>query len=277
MKIFGLVGDPVRHSLSPAMHEAAFRELGVEAEYRLVRVPTDRPGDVRSAMEELGRSGGGNVTVPHKQTAASSLDTASDDVLLTGACNCFWSDEVGRLQGDNTDVSGILAVLQSTPGFQPAGSSVLVLGAGGAARAAVVASARAGAAGISVHSRSPDRAAAVVEQLDPVGRASISVAPTPIEPGAFDLVIQATPLGLDPADPLPLEIGATPPAYALDLVYTPGETRWTRHARERGAWASDGLAVLLEQGILSLERWLARPMPPAVRNAMWESLQGAVR
>lgn len=277
MKIFGLVGDPVRHSLSPAMHEAAFRELGVEAEYRLVRVPTDRPGDVRSAMEELGRSGGGNVTVPHKQTAASSLDTASDDVLLTGACNCFWSDEVGRLQGDNTDVSGILAVLQSTPGFQPAGSSVLVLGAGGAARAAVVASARAGAAGISVHSRSPDRAAAVVEQLDPVGRASISVAPTPIEPGAFDLVIQATPLGLYPADPLPLEIGATPPAYALDLVYTPGETRWTRHARERGAWASDGLAVLLEQGILSLERWLARPMPPAVRNAMWESLQGAVR
>jgi len=259
------------------MHEAAFRELGVEAEYRLVRVPTDRPGDVRSAMEELGRSGGGNVTVPHKQTAASSLDTASDDVLLTGACNCFWSDEVGRLQGDNTDVGGILAVLQSTPGFQPAGSSVLVLGAGGAARAAVVASARAGAAGISVHSRSPDRAAAVVEQLDPVGRASISVAPTPIEPGAFDLVIQATPLGLDPADPLPLEIGATPPAYALDLVYTPGETRWTRHARERGAWASDGLAVLLEQGILSLERWLARPMPPAVRNAMWESLQGAVR
>jgi len=277
VKIFGLVGDPVRHSLSPVMHEAAFRELGVEAEYRLVRVPTDRRGDVRSAMEELGRSGGGNITVPHKQTAASLLDIASDDVLLTGACNCFWSDEVGRLQGDNTDVGGIQAVLQSTPGFQPAGSSVLVLGAGGAARAAVVASTRAGAAGISVHNRSPDRAAVVVEQLDPVGRASISVAQTPIDPGAFDLVIQATPLGLSPADPLPLEIAAAPPAYALDLVYTVGETRWTRHARERGASASDGLAVLLEQGILSLERWLARPMPPAVRDAMWESLQSAAR
>lgn len=277
MKIFGLVGDPVRHSLSPAMHEAAFRELGVEAEYRLVRVPADRPGDVRSAIEELARSGGGNVTVPHKQVAAAVLDGASDDVLLTGACNCFWFDEGGRLRGDNTDAGGILAVLQSTPGFQPAGSTVLVLGAGGAARAAVVAAARAGAAGISVYNRSPDRAADVVKQLDPVSRASISVAPWPIDPGAFDLVIQATPLGIDPADPLPLEFGIAPPSHALDLVYAPDETRWIRHARDRGAGASDGLAVLLEQGILSLERWLARPMPPAVRDAMWTALQSGVR
>jgi len=277
VRTFGLVGDPVRHSLSPVMHEAAFRELGVEAEYRLVPVPADRPGDVRSAMEELARSGGGNVTVPHKRVAAALLDGASDDVLLTGACNCFWSDEVGRLQGDNTDAGGILAVLQSTPGFQPAGSTVLVLGAGGAARAAVVASARAGVAGISVYNRSPDRAAAVVKQLDPVSRASISVARRPIDPGAFNLVIQATSLGIDPTDPLPLEFGDAPPTYALDLVYAPGETRWVRHARACGARASDGLAVLLEQGVLSLERWLARPMPPAVRAAMWKALQGAVR
>lgn len=277
MKIFGLVGDPVRHSLSPVMQQAAFRELGLEAEYRLVRVPADQPGEVRTAIGELARSGGGNVTVPHKQTAAAVLDVASDDVLLTGACNCFWSDGIGRLHGDNTDVGGILAVLQSIPGLEPDGASVLVLGAGGAARAAVVASSRAGAAGVSVLNRSPDPAAALVEQLDPVCRASISIAPTPINPESYDLVIQATRLGLSPADPLPLEIGDAPAEYAVDLVYARGETRWTKHARERGAQARDGLAVLFEQGVLSLERWLARPMPLAVRNAMWKSLQNAVR
>ena len=277
MRIFGLVGDPVRHSLSPVMHEAAFRVLGLEAEYRLVRVPEDRPGDVRSAIGDLALSGGGNVTVPHKQTAAAVLDIASEDVLLTGACNCFWSDQVGRLQGDNTDVGGILAVLQSTPGFDPVGASVLILGAGGAARAAVVAASRAGAAGIFVRNRSPDPAAALVELLDPGCRASISIAPTSVDPESYDLVIQATRLGLNPADPLPLEIGDAPPEYTLDLVYARGETRWTRHARERGAQARAGLSVLFEQGVLSLERWLAGPMPVAVRNAMWESLQTAVR
>jgi shikimate dehydrogenase len=277
VKIFGLVGDPVGHSLSPVMHEAAFHELGLNAEYRLVRVPADRPGDVRPAIGDLASSGGGNVTVPHKQTAAGVLDIASEDVLLTGACNCFWSDGVGRLHGDNTDVGGILAVLQSTPGLDPVGASVLVLGAGGAARAAVVASSRAGAAGISVLNRSPNPVAALVEQLATVCRAPISIAPNPIDPGSYDLVIQATRLGLNPGDPLPLEIGDAPPEFAFDLVYAQGETRWTKHARERGAQARDGLAVLLEQGVLSLERWLARPMPLAVRNAMWKSLQNAVR
>jgi len=277
VKVFGLVGDPVRHSLSPVMHEAAFREIGLEAEYRLVRVPSDQPGNVRTAIEALALSGGGNVTVPHKQTAASVLDAASDDVLLTGACNCFWSDAAGGLEGDNTDVGGILAVLQSMPGLEAVGASVLVLGAGGAARAAVVASSRAGAAGISVLNRNPDRAAALVERLAPFCQASISAAPTPLARGGYDLVIQATRLGLSPTDPLPLEIGDDPPGYALDLVYAPGETRWTNHARERGARARDGLAVLFEQGVLSLERWLARPMPLAVRDAMWKSLQDAVR
>lgn len=277
MKTFGLIGDPVRHSLSPTMHDAAFRELGLEAIYTTVRVPADEPGKVRAAMETLARNGGGNVTVPHKQTAAAVLDTASDDVLLTGACNCFWPDPAGGVQGDNTDVGGILSVLHSMEGFQPGGASVLVLGAGGAARAAVVAASQAGAQSVAVRNRTPDRAASAVEQLDSECGAAISLAPDSIDPGAYDLVIQATRLGLNPADPLPLEFGAVPPPYALDLVYAPGETRWTKHARERGAHALDGLTVLFEQGVLSLERWLARPMPPGVRTVMWEALRGAVR
>lgn len=277
MRTFGLVGDPVRHSLSPAMHEAAFRELGLEATYTTVRVPADQPGQVRTAMESLARTGGGNVTVPHKQTAAAVLDAVSSDVLLTGACNCFWADPAGGVHGDNTDVGGILAVLQFMEGFQPTGASVLVLGAGGAARAAVVAASRAGAESVAVRNRSQDRAGSAVEQLDSDCDAAISLAPDSIDPEVYDLVIQATRLGMNPADPLPLEFQTIPPAYALDLVYAPGETRWTRHARERGAHALDGLAVLFEQGVLSLERWLAQPMPPGVRTVMWDSLRGAVR
>jgi shikimate dehydrogenase len=259
------------------MYQAAFRELGLDAAYTTIRVAAERPGDVRMAIERLARSGGGNVTVPHKQTAVSALDSASSDVMLTGACNCFWPDTDGGLRGDNTDVGGILAVLRSMPGLRLDGASVLVLGAGGAARAAVVATSRAGAAAISIHNRTVERAAAVVNRLDPVSQPAISIARQPLDPGTYDLVIQATRLGLDPADPLPLEFGASGPGHALDLVYAPGETRWAKHARGGGAWTCDGLPVLLEQGVLSLECWLSAPMPPAVREAMWEALSSAVQ
>lgn len=277
MKAFGLIGDPVDHSLSPVMHRAAFRELGLEADYVLVRVASDSPRDLPAAVRSLAASGGGNVTLPHKRAVAALLDSSSDDVRLTGACNCFWSDGSGGVVGDNTDVGGVLAVLKSMPRLDPVGASVLIVGAGGAAAAAAVAAGRAGAATISVLNRRTDRAVGLVRRLDPSTPAAISVAPRETHPGDFDLVIQATSLGLHPADPLPCEFGENPPAHTLDLVYAPGETVWVRQARAGGSEAIDGLAVLWEQGVLSLERWLGRPMSPAVRSVMWEALESVAR
>ncbi len=277
MKVFGLIGDPVRHSLSPVMHAAAFREFGLEAEYTLVQVAADRTGDLRAAMESLATSGGGNVTVPHKRTAAALLDSGSDDVRLTGACNCFWSDGDGGVKGDNTDVGGILAVLRSLPGLDLMGGSVLIVGSGERRQRRRSRRAVPEPRPFSVLNRSADRAARLVDRLNPVSPAFLSVAPPQTQAGDHDLVIQATSLGLQPTDPLPCEFGTRAPAHAIDLVYGRGETAWVKHARDRGVSAIDGLAVLFEQGVLSLERWLGRPMPIAVRNAMWDALESAAR
>ena len=266
---FGLIGDPVQHSLSPAMHQAAFRELGVEASYELVRVPARTPDAVESAMFELAAGGGGNVTLPHKRRAAEVLEVATEVVGRTGACNCFWLDAAGRLAGDNTDVGGIRAVLESLDGFDPVGSHVLVVGAGGAGTAAVVAALDAGASRVHVRNRTGERVSRLISSLgDP--RLGEGDGETGVED--WDLVIQATSLGLFEEDSLPVPLREMAPAHALDLVYRPGGTTWCRHARASGWTAEDGLRVLLEQGVLSLERWLGFPIAPPVRVAMERAL-----
>ena len=273
---FGLIGDPVAHSLSPAMHRAAFRELDLEAEYVAVRVAAEAPGLVAGAMRRLaasgGGKGGGNVTLPHKSAAALALDESTEAVRLTGACNCFWLDGGGRLHGDNTDVGGIRTVIESMRGLDPRGASILVLGAGGAAAAAVFAGILAGAARVRVRNRNVRRAAELVERF-PGERVRL------YEPNGstaeFDLVVQATSLGLAPDDPLPLRFSGPAPAHALDLVYRPGGTPWVSHARAHGAKAEDGLRVLLEQGVLSLERWFGCAMSPSVRASMQRALDSS--
>lgn len=274
---FGLIGDPVAHSLSPAMHRAAFRELGLEAEYRLFRVAADAPLRVPGAMRRLaasgGGKGGGNVTLPHKSVAARALDASSDAVRQTGACNCFWRDEEGLLRGDNTDVGGIRTVIESMRGLDPRGVSVLVLGAGGAAAAAILAALLAGAASVSVTNRDRRRATELVERF-PGGQVGLFEPAGPV--ADFDLVIQATSLGLEPDDPLPYTFSGPAPAHALDLVYRPGGTRWVAHARQHGASAEDGLRVLLEQGLLSLQHWLGSAMPSSVRASMQRALDRAL-
>jgi shikimate dehydrogenase len=266
---FGLIGDPVGHSLSPAMHQAAFRELGVEAYYELVRVPAETPDAVEPAMHVLAAGGGGNVTLPHKLRAAQIVEASTRVLQVTGACNCFWLDEAGRLAGDNTDVGGIRAVLGSLDGFDPVDSRVLIVGAGGAGTAAAAAALEAGASRVHVLNRSEQRLRRLISSL---GDPRLSGGNAESGDDAWDLVIQATSLGLADGDPLPVSLGEMPPGHALDLVYRPGGTAWCEHARACGWEAEDGLRVLLEQGILSLEHWFGFPIGSAVRSAMEKAL-----
>jgi shikimate dehydrogenase len=207
--------------------------------------------------------------VPHKRRAAGVLEVATELVRRTGACNCFWLDECGRLSGDNTDAGGIQTVLETREEFDPVGSRVLVLGAGGAGAAAVVAALASGASRVSVRNRTGQRASDLVSAL-----ADPRVSREDVEPdaGDWDLVIQSTSLGLRDTDPLPLSLSGSKPGYALDLVYRSGGTAWVHHARACGWSAEDGLSVLLEQGVLSLERWLGVPVPAPVRSAMLDAL-----
>lgn len=267
---FALLGSPVAHSLSPRIHRTAFDALGLEASYEAVEV---EPTELEAAIRFWASRGGGNVTLPYKRRAAALLDRASESVVATGACNCFWRTGADGLAGDNTDVGGILAALDELRGEEAAeGGRVLLLGAGGAARAAFLACVRSGVAAVEVRNRTPARARRLVEDLAPPGlRVEVGEWGRPPR-RAYDLAIQATRLGLEPSDPLPPAPEGT--RIALDLVYARGETRWVREMRAAGARAADGLGVLVHQAALSLRRWLPDADPPvdAMRRAAEEAL-----
>lgn len=256
-RLFAILGDPVAHSLSPAMHTAAFRTLGLDAEYVALRCAA---ADVPLAMRLLARNGGGgNVTVPFKAEAAAAVARPSELVRALGACNTFWGadDEVA---GDNTDVEGVLRAVERLG--VPDGPWLLA-GTGGSARAVAAAAAARGAT-LAVRSRSPARAAEFAAWA-----AGIGAAAAPEELAV--LAVNATPLGLHARDPLPLDVARHPAVGAvLDLVYARGGTPLVRAARARGLPAADGRAMLVAQGAAAFERWFPG------RRAPLDAMQAAV-
>ena len=247
----GVLGWPVSHSRSPAIHEAAYRALGLDDwRYQLLPVPPDLLAETVAALPAAGFVGA-NVTIPHKQAALAMAGEASDAAREIGAANtlCF-SD--GHVEADNTDAPGLLAALP----VSPSGASALVLGAGGSARAAVWALLRAGAR-VTVWNRSPERARELCRRLG--GRPATAGAPA-------DLLVNCTAVGLaadsDPWRDLPLsphELGGY--GCVVDLAYGDRETELVAAARRAGIPVVDGLDVLVRQGALSFERWTGRPAP----------------
>ncbi len=267
-RLYALLGWPVEHSLSPAIHDAAFRELGIEAEY--VRLPV-REEELDGVLPAVARAGGGNVTVPHKESAARIVGRPSEDVRRTGACNCFWT-EGDEVAGDNTDVGGFRGAVEAWSRARLRGGRVLLLGAGGAARA-VVAACRDGATeSVDIWNRTTERARDLVRSAEgpaPPGGTALSVLESRGDAeGPYDLVVNATSLGLEPDDPLPLELGDVQARAAFDLVYGRNGTPWTRHADALEIPARDGLEMLVRQAGLSLRRWLdVEPPIRAMRRA----------
>lgn len=265
-RVFALLGDPVEHSFSPEIQNAAMSAAGVDGVY--VAVPTVED-DLAGLMRGLARGGGGgNVTLPHKEKAASFLDRPNSTVRRTGACNTFWGEEDGTVVGDNTDVEGCRRAVASFLSGAPAGARVLMLGAGGAARAALVALLDDGVDEVRILNRSVERARAVSRRI---GGERVRVVPTASEVGGeeFDLVVNATRLGLDDDDPLPLDLELPGRVGAVfDMVYGEDGTPFVRAARERGIRATDGIEMLIQQGAAAFERWWDREAPlDAMREA----------
>lgn len=265
-RLFCLLGDPVEHSLSPVMQNAGFREAGVDGIYVALRSSAD---DVPALIRAVARAGGGgNVTIPHKKRAASAVEAPSAAVRRTDACNTFWAED-GTVRGDNSDVEGFRRAAEDFLGRSPRGARVLLLGAGGAARAVLVALLGAGAEEVVILNRTVERARSVAERLDD-GRLTVAASAREIRSEPFDLAVNATPLGLSAGDPLPLDLDRPGPTGAvMDLVYGEDATRLVREARRRGIAATDGGEMLVRQGAVSFERWWGRPAPvEAMRRAL---------
>ena len=274
---YALLGDPVTHSLSPLLYTAAFSFLRLPATYAVHRVSRGDSEALGRMMREIGSSGGGNVTVPHKELAAAQLDVRSSVVDGTGACNCFWLDSAGRLFGDNTDVGGFLAAANDIDGLRLEEASVLLLGAGGAARAIAAACAQARVRRLTVRNRATARAEALIADLGLQELARVCPAQE-VPTGSYDLVVNATSLGLEEGDSLPLVLDHERHRRAFDLVYGRAGTAWTRHAAAAGVPATDGLSMLVHQAAFSLERWLGRvPDRDGVVEAMRRAAEAAVR
>lgn len=262
-RVFAILGNPVAHSLSPLMHNAAFRLLGLDAVYVPLRCAAAEVPGLMTSLAMAG--GGGNVTIPHKSLAARSASQASAWVRAIDACNTFWGDGDGApVMGDNTDIEGILSALDR---LGAPGGPWLVAGTGGSARA-VVAAARECNAAIAVTSRDAARARDFENWAQQLGVRAAEAADCRV-------LINATPLGLGAGDPDPIPAGAAPGAVAaLDLVYAPGETGWVRRARARGLVAADGREVLVRQGAAAFSRWFPGTQAPleAMRAAVHAAL-----
>jgi len=267
-RVLTLLGDPVHHSASPAMQNAAFDAAGVDGVYVALRCGAD---DLPGLLRGVAHAGGaGNVTLPYKERAAGLLDEASDAVRRTGACNTFWRGEDGRIHGDNTDVEGFRRALDAFLDGPFLGGRALLLGAGGAARAVLLALVEAGAKEVVLLNRTPERARAVARRI---GGERARVVPTVAELRGqpFDLVVNATRLGLDPEDPSPVDLAQLGRIRAaMDLVYAPGSTAFLRQAASLGIRGADGREMLVQQGAVAFERWWAREAPVDV---MRESLR----
>jgi len=258
-RVLSLLGDPVGHSASPVIQNAAFAAAGVDGVYVAVRCATE---DLDGFMRGLARAGGGgNVTLPHKEKAAAILDIRSDAVRRTGACNTFWGDDRGRLHGDNTDVEGFRRALTRFLEGSPRGIRALLLGAGGAARAALLGLLEEGAEEVLLFNRTAERARAVARRIGGE-RARVVPILRDLEGEEFDLVVNATSVGLGPSDPSPLDLHVLNRAgAAMDLLYAADKTPFVAAADAAGIRATDGMEMLVQQGAASFERWWGVPAP----------------
>ena len=278
---FFLLGHPVGHSLSPFMHNAGFKALGLRANYALLDVA---PGDVPRTLENLRAQGCGgvNVTIPHKEAAYRFLAAKgklSDTAQLLHSVNTVVFRPDGSLFGDNTDAPGFLDALKEAFRATPRGRRVLVLGCGGAGRALALTCAMQGAASIlaaDVNLAARRRLLLALRQTAPgLPVAGVSLARAADAARDCDLIVQATPVGMHPGDPSLLPPESFRKGHLVfDLIYNPAVTPLLATAQAAGARTANGLGMLLHQGARAFRLWTGRKAPvPVMRAALEKALK----
>lgn len=261
MKHVFLLGFPVSHSFSPAIHNTAFRVLGLNWEYELLETPREK---LKETCDRLRADdcAGANVTVPHKQAVMELLDGVSETARTIGAVNTLVTRD-GKLFGENTDAEGFIAALKESR-INPRHACVVILGAGGAACAVAFALAAAGAREITLVNRTASRATELADRLHtkyPDLRLAINWREAI---GDANILINATSVGMWPNitdSPLPPAIVISPHSVVIDLIYNPPQTRFLWDAKRAGAWTTNGLSMLIHQGAASFKLWTGREAP----------------
>lgn len=265
----GIIGYPLGHSISPVFQQAAFNSLGIAATYE--RWPTP-PDEMERRVQKLRQPNilGANVTVPHKERVIALLDEIDPIARRIGAVNTIVNRN-GRLTGHNTDAPGFLRSLTNDAGFSPQGKAVVVLGAGGAARAVMFALAQAGAKSIALCNRTESRAEALATAVRSQADAAITVLPWGAALPRVDLIVHTTTMGMrggNDEQVSPLGVHQIPKAALVcDLVYNPAETPLIAAAKTAGAQTLGGLPMLVYQGAIAFELWTGREAPADVMLA----------
>ncbi len=265
--IYGLFGHPVKHSLSPNMHNSAFEELGLDSVYVAFDIDPENIADATNAIRVMGIKGI-NITIPHKQTIMPFLDEISPDARLTGAVNTV-KNEDGKLSGFNTDVGGFLRAIREDLDLVPEGKTIFLIGAGGAARAVLSAFCMNGGSSVYISDIIKEKAVELADQFKE-NFENISFKTIDIENhgsvsekfGVTDILVNASPAGMDGVGALDIPLSElNKNAVVYDLVYKPPDTKLLIDAKELGYRASGGLSMLLYQGAESFEIWTGENAP----------------
>ena len=265
-KIYGLIGYPVKHSLSPAMHNAAFQSLGINAEYRLFELKLNELEGFFKSLSEKNILGL-NVTIPYKEKVIPFLDKVSDAARLIGSVNTVRQDK-GKLEGYNTDGAGFLRHLTEDLGFNPQGKTISLLGAGGAARALGVYLCKTKPLALFIYDIDKLKGRSVANHLKkhfPAIKIACVDSVRKLHIRKAQLLVNATPVGMKEEDPLPIDESSLHKGLLVyDLIYNPKETSLLKIARKKCSAVSNGLGMLLYQGAQSFEVWTGRKAPVSV-------------
>lgn len=266
-RVVGIIGYPLGHSISPAMHNAAFKKLKLDWEYEPFEV---NPKDLEEALKGMRalHIAGFNVTIPHKETIIPLIDEVTKNARIIGAVNTIVNQE-GRLVGYNTDGAGFIESLKGDAKFDPKGKDVVLLGAGGAARAVSVMLAEAKAKSLIIADIDGEKAKSLSEYIG----SYFDIKCNFVEPNSHelqlaiddaDLLVNSTPIGMHPNDkasPLEKGIKLHKILTVYDLVYNPSETKLLKGAKAAGAKTCSGLGMLVRQGALALTLWTGKEAP----------------
>lgn len=277
-KVVGLIGYPIGHTLSPTMHNRAFEYLDLN--YIYLPFPVEE-NNLKGALRALPALGivGANVTLPYKEKVLAYLDEVTEEVELTGAVNTILVKE-NRLIGYNTDGKGFVAFLRKGAGIDPRGKRVVIIGAGGAGRAVSIQLAKEGMERIAlfdiVFDKAQDLASHIEKYISKVKATALREEGLEKEIRGADILINATPVGIKPDDPPPIDPKLLHPNLLVyDLIYNPPKTRLLSEAEEIGAKTLNGMGMLLYQGALAFTIWTGKEAPIEVMaRALEEELRG---